>query len=399
MKTKLFAVLTAGAALTLVLGSCNHPKTEDEAKVVVELAVTDITSTFAHVEATPSDLEATYYFDVVKKPGFDEIKSKGAQAFIDAEVERRMEAYSLSRTEVLEKLLSKGVDSHDFTTLEVLTDYYALAFGVNAEGQVTGELAYKAFTTLPVAPSANQLGITVTNIYDDGADYKVVPTVEADTYAVDIWSKPLVDELGDSETIKYFIEYNSFMMFNLTTSGTFEFVNEVDGKVWQPGREYYVVAFGYADGEPTTTLFKQEFKTVGGDPAACTFEFTVSDITANSAKVKIVPSDKKVVYLWNVLDMTRFNQFKETAGTDEATLEYILNGYIEEDMTNNAVKRQQAVEELGRWSGFTSSDEEGADQENFNDLPSGEEFIAWAVAVDANGKPEGKFFTTKFKTL
>ena len=37
MKTKLFAVLTAGAALTLVLGSCNHPKTEDEAKVVVEL--------------------------------------------------------------------------------------------------------------------------------------------------------------------------------------------------------------------------------------------------------------------------------------------------------------------------------------------------------------------------
>ena len=86
------------------------------------MAVTDITSTFAHVEATPSDLEATYYFDVVKKPGFDEIKSKGAQAFIDAEVERRMEAYSLSRTEVLEKLLSKGVDSHDFTTLEVLTD-------------------------------------------------------------------------------------------------------------------------------------------------------------------------------------------------------------------------------------------------------------------------------------
>ena len=102
MKTKLFAVLTAGAALTLVLGSCNHPKTEDEAKVVVELAVTNITSTFAHVEATPSDLEATYYFDVVKKPGFDEIKSKGAQAFIDAEVERRMEAYSISRTEVLE---------------------------------------------------------------------------------------------------------------------------------------------------------------------------------------------------------------------------------------------------------------------------------------------------------
>lgn len=90
MKTKLFAVLTAGAALTLVLGSCNHPKTEDEAKVVVELAVTDITSTFAHVEATPSDVEATYYFDVVKKPGFDEIKSKGAQAFIDAEVERSL---------------------------------------------------------------------------------------------------------------------------------------------------------------------------------------------------------------------------------------------------------------------------------------------------------------------
>lgn len=400
MKVKQFWFSALCALVVALFSACNHTGNKDEDKVLTfSLDVTDITSTSAHASVTPSDVKATFYFDVVGKTAFDEINSQGVQAFIDAEIERRMQAYSITRTEVLEKLLSKGAVTYDFKSLEALTDYYLLSVGVSEDGEVKGELAYKAFSTLPVAPSNNQLNITITKVYADGADYKVEPSVAEDQYAVDIWSKSLVDELGDSETIKYFIEYNSYMMFNLTATGTFEFSNEIDGKVWQPGRDYYVIAFGYADGEPTTRLFKQEFRTEGGEPATCTFEFSSSDITETSAKIKVVPSDKKVVYIWNVIDKTTFNKYKTTYENDEATLEYILNGYIEEDVQANGVKRQQAVEELGRWSGFTSSDEEGADVENFRDLPAGEEFIAWAVAVDANGKPEGKFYTYTFKTL
>ncbi len=400
MKVRQFRLGALCALVVALFSACNHTDKNDEDKVVTfALDVTDITSTSAHVSVSPSDAHATFYFDVVGKTAFDEINSQGVQAFIDAEIERRMQAYSLSRTEVLEKLLSKGAVTYDFSSLEVLTDYFLVCAAVNEEGEVKGELAYKAFATQPVAPSDNQLNISVTNVYVDGADYKVEPSIAEDQYAVDIWSKSLVDELGDSETIKYFIEYNSYMMFNLTATGTFEFNNEIDGKVWQPGRDYYVIAFGYADGEPTTRLFKKEFRTEGGDPATCTFEFSSLDITETSAKIKVVPSDKKVVYIWNVIDKTKFDKFKATCENDEATLEYILNGYIEEDMQANGVKRQQAVEELGRWSGFTSSDEEGADVENLRDLPAGEEFIAWAVAVDAKGKPEGRFYTYTFKTL
>lgn len=400
MKIRQFRLGALCALVVALFSACNHTDKKDEDKVVTfALDVTDITSTSAHVSVSPSDAHATFYFDVVGKTAFDEINSQGVQAFIDAEIERRMQAYSLSRTEVLEKLLSNGAVTYDFSSLEVLTDYFLVCIAVSEEGEIKGELAYKAFATLPVAPSDNQLNISVTNIYVNGADYKVEPSIAEDQYAVDIWSKSLVDELGDSETIKYFIEYNSYMMFNLTATGTFEFSNEIDGKVWQPGRDYYVIAFGYSDGEPTTRLFKKEFRTEGGDPATCTFEFSSSDITETSAKIKVVPSDKKVVYIWNVIDKTKYDKFKATCENDEATLEYILNGYIEEDMQANGVKRQQAVEELGRWSGFTSSDEEGADVENFRDLPAGEEFIAWAVAVDAKGKPEGRFYTYTFKTL
>lgn len=42
--------------------------------------------------------------------------------------------------------------------------------------------------------------------------------------------------------------------------------------------------------------------------------------------------------------------------------------------------------------------DELGDEETVSELPSGEEFIAWAVAVDVNGKPQGKFYTEKFTT-
>ncbi len=394
---KTFLAKTAIVALcTLVLSACHKSGKDTPEILTFKLEVTDITSTSAHTAVTPTIEDATYYFDVLGKEGFDSIRDD-VQSYLDSEVKRRAEAYSITETEVLEKILSKGVQTFDFKSLSPLSDYYLIAFGVSSEGKVTGDLEYMDFSTEAVSPSANVLSIDLGTIYADGADYTVTPTVDADSYAVDIWSKSMVDELGDGGTISYFIEYNSYLMFSLTTSGKFDFNNEQDGKVWQPGREYYVVAFGYDmnSGEATTKLFKKEFKTEGGNPATCTFKFTT--IQANSTvKVKVVPSDKKVVYIWNIMDMTTFNKYKTTYKTDEATLAFLLNGNIEEQMEFDMCKRQQAVEALGRWSGYTSSDEEGADNETFRDLTSGEEFIAWAVAVDAEGNPEGKFYTDKF---
>lgn len=397
MKKNLLALAFVGIAGVIAVSSCDKKLPKGDEALTFKLEVADVASVSASVTVTPSISDVTYYYDVLRKEAFDTVDLDDVQAYFDAEVKRRVEAYSLTETEVIEKMLSIGVQTFNFTSLTALTDYYLIAFAVDTEGKVKGALAYQTFTTQAVNPSANVLDIVLGEIYADGADYTVNPSVEDDTYAVDIWSKSMVDELGDGETIRYFIEYNSFLMFSLTTSGKFDFVNELDGKVWQPGRDYYVVAFGYdtTSGEATTKLFKKEFRTPGGDPASCTFTFSVAQAD-EKVTVKVVPSDKKVVYIWNILDMTTFNKYKETYKTDEATLAYILNGGIEEQMAADMTLRQQAVEALGRWSGYTSSDEEGADSENFRGLTKGEEFIAWAVAVDEKGNPQGDFYTSKF---
>lgn len=131
------------------------------------------------------------------------------------------------------------------------------------DGAVSTELTLKEFSTPAVNPSGNVLDITIGTIANNGADYKVVPSVMEDPYLVDAWPKSLVDELGDGETMRYFIEYNAFLIPTMTARGIFEYENEA---VLQPGRDYYVIAFGYSDGEPTTKLYKKEFRTIGGDP-------------------------------------------------------------------------------------------------------------------------------------
>lgn len=395
--TKLIAASFTAALAASAFSSCDkngNPEPEDKV-LSLEIKLENISTTGVDMSVTPSDEDKTFYFDVLGKEAYDHLTKEGVQVYFEGEVKAREDAYDMDREAVLRQLLSKGTASYSYTKLNTMTDYYAVAFGVEADGTVSTDVKLEEFSTLAVSPSANILAITVSNIANDGADYKVVPTVAEDSYVVDIWPKSLVDELGDGETMKYFIEYNSFMLPMLTSHGEFELENE---EICQPGRDYYVIAFGISDNEPTTKLFKKEFTTVGGDPAKCSFSFSFLDVTAKKAVVKVTPSDKQVVYIWNVLDMSTFNKYKETCGSDRATLEYILNGGIELTMENEGIKRQQAVESLGRWSGYTSSDEEGADEETIFDLSGGEEYIVWAVAVDAEGNTEGEFYSDKFTT-
>ncbi len=401
MKTnlRLSAFFALAASVAALFSSCDKNSDGNDPGPValsLEIALENLQATGVDMAVTPSSPDSTFYFDILGKEAYRQLQTEGLQMFFNYEVQGREDAYELSKEEVLARMLVKGTSDHSYSKLLASTDYYAIAFGVSEEGIVSGSsYVVKEFSTPAVKPSSNVLNITVSNIAANGADYKVVPTVKEDEYLVDIWLKDLVDELGDGETMRYFLEYNSYMIPMLTTSGDFSLENE---EVCQPGRDYYVIAFGYSDGEPTTKLFKKEFRTAGGDPAKCSFKFAYSEEKTTSVKIRVTPSDKKVVYIWNVMDMTTFNEYKQTCKTDEATLEYILNGGIEETMAAESVKRQQAVEGLGRWSGYTTSDPEGYDEEKISGLTGGEEYIVWAAAVDVNGKPEGKFYTDKFTT-
>lgn len=126
---------------TLVVAGCdeNGKRTSDFAKldviisltdndVVFDVRVTDITKTTARVSVTPSDNDASYYFDYVEAAAVAQYASE--DAFAKAYVDFLRSYYGSS----LGKQLSKGQDSYLFTDADGMasgTSYYAFAVAIN----------------------------------------------------------------------------------------------------------------------------------------------------------------------------------------------------------------------------------------------------------------------------
>ena len=80
-----------------------------------------------------------------------------------------------------------------------------------------------------------------------------------------------------------------------------------------PGTDYYVLAFGYADGAAATELTKHKFTTdPEGDPTANTFAFDISGVTARSASIQVEPSDKSVRYIWDIVIDAEYKKYGGT---------------------------------------------------------------------------------------
>ncbi len=389
---KSLAAIVFAAFAAATLSACDKTDDPTPTPLTFTVAKSDLISTGVTIEITPSDATASYYFDVLATDIYNNVKEAGFQTFFNSEIERRMAAMSASREEALAKMLSKGVDNFTYKSLTAQTDYYIVVFGADAAGNIVGEPYAEPFSTPAVDPSKNELTISVSNVATDGADYAVKASVADDMYFADIWSKSLVDELGDEAFMNYCIEYNGFYMDVLSTSGDFELANE---HVCQPGRDYYVVAFGYNKGFPTTKLFKKEFTTVGGDPKSCTFKYDFSEYTSSSVKIKVTPSDKKTVYIWNVTATYRIDELMAGGKTKSEAFSYVLNYLIDASVKADGLYRQQVVETMGRWSGFTTSDPEGYDVEKISGLDPGSYYV-WAVCVDALGNPLGDFAYEQF---
>ena len=120
----------------------------------VEINISDITATKATITCTPDPLTGfTYYYDYLPK--------YEADIFFPTDEEKI--AYLVQRVnDVLAKYegtltwadaVAEGVVEDTFTGLDPLTEYYAMAFGVDANGNVTSKLYKEEFTTKDLNPA------------------------------------------------------------------------------------------------------------------------------------------------------------------------------------------------------------------------------------------------------
>ena len=101
-----------------------------------------------------------------------------------------------------------------------------------------------------------------------------------------------------------------------------------------PGTDYYVLAFGYADGAAATELTKHKFTTdPEGDPTANTFAFDISGVTARSASIQVEPSDKSVRYIWDIVTDAEYKKYGSNAEGIRSYLADYIKGQIDDFFT------------------------------------------------------------------
>ncbi len=388
---KIFGLIMFVAALVMGVACNNDDGVEGkEPKPMFDIKIYEITAIGADVEINTVNYDGGYYFDALTENAYNHFKVAGFQKFIDDELTKRIESLGETKEEALAGMLSYSNDGFTFMTLEPNTKYYVVAMGVDDKGLLATEVTSKSFTTNNVEQSNNIFEITIDETSYNGASFAVKPSVERDKYFVDVWNKAIVDELGDKEFIDYCVDvYQSMGMMDMKcTAGTKNFTYTE----CQPGRDYYVVAFGFDDGFPTTELTKKAFSTTGSEnPENCTFQFEVSNVRYDRATIAVTPSDKYCVFSTDLVRKDELELLMTAESlTQQQALTKILSDLLDTVQRDLQITRAEATEVI-TYFGADEDNTTGKHEDTRRYLKAQTEYVAWAVAVDTYGNPLSQF--------
>lgn len=144
---KLFSVLAIVAMVAIGFSSCVEPGSKD-----FKITVSDITATTANVLIEPADTTVTYYYSYYPTESVATMTDDSLLLVIETELimfEEYLAAFGMeiTRAELMEILLVKGVQQLKLKSLEPETDYTFIAVKMDYAGITTGPIAKKIFTT------------------------------------------------------------------------------------------------------------------------------------------------------------------------------------------------------------------------------------------------------------
>lgn len=202
----LFDNTGVAAGLSHVAVTTLEKKATDE----FSIKVNQTTKTYASLTFTPKDNTMKYYYNVVSESEREQmIAQYGSLQKAELEyIKYNAEMSDFSLGEWLGYVLVQGTktaDTRDIvqTNLTPGTTYYAICFGMNADGTFTTDLYEKEFATEAVVPSENVITCEVLKTYSDGCDVKTTVTND-DPYIVttqtkEVWEKYLALADGDKK--------------------------------------------------------------------------------------------------------------------------------------------------------------------------------------------------------
>ena len=237
--------------------------------VTFAIEVSDKTPINAKVSVTPSDKTITYFCDAVSKVEFERFATaKYCARKVISDLKTACESQGYTLVDVL----LTGADSRRFIGFVPETEYYVLAFGVDADGTITTEVAIQPFTTLAEVVDAEMtFKVKVSNITTNGAYVVVTPSNSAATYYYDVVSKEELDGYADAKTyakkvIASIKEHNDLYGISLAwnlSAGVDKYLFKEGTIALAPNTDYCAFAFGVTtEGTITTEVILVPFKTL-----------------------------------------------------------------------------------------------------------------------------------------
>ena len=193
-------------------------------KVTIE--VPSVTSSTATIVTTPDPLTGfTYYWDIISKETAD-ILLPTDEEVIDYIVNYLTELIAqYGGAYTFADLISEGVDQYTYTGLAANTDYYVMAFGLDATGDVTSGLYRKEFKTADVNPAIKDwIGtwtVTSTDTYVSPNGGESALTGQPATRTITIGTDSVFDlEIGESDLIVAGLSYTDDLpLYSYTSTG------------------------------------------------------------------------------------------------------------------------------------------------------------------------------------
>ena len=301
------SVLSGAVVLAALLSSCNKDEQGSAPTVSVEAVSSDASSITLRISSEgATELAYMQIKDLQSVPSAKGLLSAGTQVEVpggDVEV----------------------------TGLEPSTDYYFAV--VAANGDLYSEIATVEASTLEAECTFE---LTVTGTTSEAIAWRVVPSVDTQPYYVAALPASYAsssDEELHAAVLEQITEvaggsledYLSANMFTGTRTGS------ITGL--EPQTEYLLTVMGLSasDGSLQTGIAKEN--AVTAEEFELTFTLSVSDITATTAHVSVVPSDNEATYVWLCQPSTNYPGISEDEADAIAEM-YVTNqgAYLDQGM-------------------------------------------------------------------
>lgn len=307
----------------------------EPSKMTFDIQVEKSSETRATVTVTPSVDDEYYFYTAINKARFDDMGGDSDDAIINYWLKIFAQYLGDEDFEDYAKdNFAKGKDSYLYSTLEENADYVVIAFGVTWHGNAcvaTTGLTRSEFQTGAGAqgPGEENIEFVINKLTSTDIEVTYVPSDKSLFYVWDFVTYADYKALTDEEVMAKFIEERGGSIMMTTTRGpiTYKNVNDLI-----PGKEYAIFAF-YVDESsdkkvaavPHGKLYKQIVvaPTDGGDtPVKPTISFTISEdeVTENSLKATVTPSDASAKYIAYVLEAAKYED-----ATDEEMIKAVTN--------------------------------------------------------------------------